>query len=71
MDYKGVIVGVVGVVIAALVGIYVYIYALADVIANNLTGVAGSLMSGLFVVMFFLAISLLPLTILYKAIKST
>ena len=70
MDYKNVIVGIVGIIVAALVGIYVYIYALEDVIANNLTGVAGSLMSGLFVVMFFLAIALLPITVLYKAIKS-
>jgi len=70
MDYKNVIVGIVGIIVAALVGIYVYIYALEDVITNNLTGVAGSLMSGLFVVMFFLAIALLPITVLYKAIKS-
>jgi hypothetical protein len=70
MDYKNVIVGIVGVIVAALVGIYVYIYALEDIITNNLTGVANSLMSGLFVVMFFLAISLLPITVLYKAIQS-
>lgn len=66
---KATITGVIGVVVAALVAIYVYIYALKDVIANNLTGIASSLMSGLFIVMFFLAISLLPITILYKSIS--
>jgi len=73
MSSKATVTSVVGVIVAALVGVYMYVYALKDVI-NNVTllpGIAGTLMQNLFVIMYFLAIALLPIAILYKAIKGS
>jgi maltodextrin utilization protein YvdJ len=50
-----------------------YVYALKDVINNAtlLPGISGTLMQNLFVIMYFLAIALLPIAILYKSIKGS
>jgi phosphate/sulfate permease len=61
------------IVVAAIIGIYMWAYALKGVVTNStLIGstVGFNLLSGLFVIVFFLAISLIPLSLLWKTIRS-
>jgi len=63
----------VSIVVAAIVAVYMWAYALKDVVTcSTLIGstVGYNLLSGLFVVIFFLGIALIPLAMLYKVIKS-
>jgi len=73
MALKALLSSITSIVVAALVAIYMWVYALKDVVTNNtLIGstVGYNLLSGLFVVIFFIAISLIPLAMLYQTLKS-
>jgi hypothetical protein len=64
--------GIIGISIAAVVTITVYVSVIVDAVANLTDGsIEKTLMQGLFPLMLFLGISLLPLTILYKALKTS
>jgi len=61
------------IVVAAIIGVYLWVYALKDVVTNEtLIGstVGANLLSGLFVIVFFLAIALIPLSLLWKTMKT-
>jgi phosphate/sulfate permease len=61
------------IVVAAIIGIYLWAYALKDVVTNStLIGstIGANLLSGLFVIVFFLAIALIPLSLLWKSLSS-
>jgi hypothetical protein len=62
------------IVVAAIIGVYLWAYALKDVVTNSTLigeGVGYSLLSGLFVIVFFLAIALIPLSLLWKTLKTS
>ena len=63
----------IGIVVAAIVAVYMWAYALRDIVTNStLIGstVGYNLLSGLFVIVFFLAIALIPLSLLWKTMKT-
>ena len=65
---------IITIVVACIVAVYMWAYALRDVVTNStLIGstVGYNLLSGIFVIVFFLAIALVPLTLLYKSISSS
>jgi uncharacterized membrane protein len=62
------------IVVAVIIGVYMWAYALKDVVTNETLiggGVGYQLLSGIFVIIFFLAIALIPLTLLYKSLKTS
>jgi maltodextrin utilization protein YvdJ len=64
---------IITIVVAAIVAVYMWAYALKSVVTNStLIGstVGYNLLSGIFVIVFFLAIALIPLALLYQSIKA-
>jgi hypothetical protein len=64
---------IITIVVAAIVAVYMWAYALKSVVTNaTLIGstVGYNLLSGIFVIVFFLAIALIPLALLYQSIKA-
>jgi hypothetical protein len=65
---------IITIVVACIVAVYMWAYALKDVVTCSTLiggGVGYQLLSGIFVIIFFLAIALVPLTLLYKSIKTS
>jgi hypothetical protein len=64
---------IITIVVAAIIAVYMWAYALKSVVTNStLIGstVGYNLLSGIFVIVFFLAIALIPLALLYQSIKT-
>jgi uncharacterized membrane protein len=64
---------IITIVVAATIAVYMWAYALKNVVTNaTLIGstVGYNLLSGIFVIVFFLAIALIPLALLYQSIKT-
>jgi hypothetical protein len=64
---------IITIVVAAIIGVYMWAYALKSVVTNStLIGstIGYNLLSGIFVIVFFLAIALIPLALLYQSIKA-
>jgi len=77
MSSKATITSVVGIAVAVLIGIYLFAYGLQPILSSititywsNGT-IAQLLMLNLFTVLFYLGLALLPIAVLYRAIKGS